>query len=255
MTSEEILAKLKERFGDAVGPLSDAKIDPFITVKADRIISICQFAKDDPALAFDYCEDVTGVDWPARNVIEIVYHLFSLKHRHALILKVETDRAKPSVATVEGVWKAANWLEREVYDMLGVDFVGHSDMRRLLLPDDWVGNPLRKDYKEDGGYHGITNTREDVVAKLTRVVEQKRKEIAAAAPPPPAPAPAPAVPAPAPAPAPTPAQPATFPAAAAQVAPPPAPVAKPATVPPPKPATVPPPIPAAPVAKTDQGKG
>jgi NADH-quinone oxidoreductase subunit C len=246
MTAEQILAKLKERFGDAVGALSEAKIDPFITVKADQadqIVAICQFAKDDPALAFDYCEDITGVDWPARNVIEIVYHLFSLGHRHALVLKVEADRTKPAVPTVEGVWKAANWLEREVYDMLGVDFTGHSDMRRLLLPDDWVGNPLRKDYREDGGYHGISNTREDVMAQLTRVVEAKRKEIAAAAPPP--------APAPAPAPAPTPAAPATFPAAAAQAAPPPAPVAQPAA----KPAIVPPPIPAAPVAKNEQGKG
>ncbi len=250
MTAEEIQARLKERFGEAIGALSEAKVDPFITVKGEQIVAVCQFAKDDPALAFDYCEDITGVDWPARNVIEVVYHLFSLKHRHGLVLKVEADRAKPSVPTVEGVWKAGNWLEREVYDMLGVEFSGHSDLRRILLPDDWVGNPLRKDYQEAGGYHGISNTRESVVAQLTRVVEAKRKEIAAAAPPPAVPATAPA-PAAAPAPA-GPAAPAIFPTAAAKIAAPPVPP----PVPVPRPATVSPPVPAAATtAKTEQGKG
>ncbi len=148
-----------------------------------------------------------------------MYHLFSLQHRHQIVLKVEVDRAQPSVPSVQGVWKAANWLEREVYDMLGVDFVGHPDMRRILLPDDWVGHPLRKDYQEAGGYHGVTNTRPDPLVKLGQKVEEERKAIAAAAPPPvpatttataPVPAPAPAtvpvpVPAPATAPAPAPA--------------------------------------------------
>jgi NADH-quinone oxidoreductase subunit C len=72
-------------------------------------------------------------------------------------VKVETDRDKPTIATVEGVWKAATWLEREIYDLFGVNFEGHSDLRRILLPDDWVGYPLRKDYQEAGGYHGIGN--------------------------------------------------------------------------------------------------
>jgi NADH-quinone oxidoreductase subunit C len=202
MNAQEIHAKLKAQFGDAVGELTDAKVDPFVTVEADWIVEICQFAQAEAGLDFDYCEDVTGIDWPTRNLIEVVYHLFSLQHRHQLVLKVETDRGQPSVPSVQGVWKAANWLEREVYDMLGVKFVGHPDMRRILLPDDWVGHPLRKDYQEAGGYHGVTNTRPDPLVRLGQKVEEERKAIAAAAPPPPPPPPPPPASASAPAPAP-----------------------------------------------------
>ena len=191
MNAQEIHAKLKTQFGDAVGDLTDAKVDPFVTVDAEWIVEICQFAQAEAGLDFDYCEDVTGIDWPARKLIEIVYHLFSLQHRHQIVLKVVADRSQPSVPSVQGVWKAANWLEREVYDMLGVSFVGHPDMRRILLPDDWVGYPLRKDYQEAGGYHGVANTRFDPLVRLGEKVEAERKAIAAAAAPP-APAASPA---------------------------------------------------------------
>jgi NADH-quinone oxidoreductase subunit C len=204
MNEQEIHAKLKAQFGDAVGVLTDAKVDPFVTVEADWIVEICQFAQAEAGLDFDYCEDVTGIDWPARNLIEVVYHLFSLQHRHQIVLKVEADRSQPSVPSIEGVWKAANWLEREVYDMLGVTFVGHPDMRRILLPDDWVGHPLRKDYQEAGGYHGVTNTRPDPLVRLVQKVDAERKAIAAAAPPPPPPPPPPPSPSPPPPPSPSP---------------------------------------------------
>ena len=214
MNAQEIQARLKAQFGDAVGELSEAKIDPFVTVKAEKIVELCQFARGEAGLDFDYCEDVTGIDWPARNLIEVVYHLFSLQHRHQIVLKVQADRSQPSVPSVQGVWKAANWLEREVYDMLGVNFAGHPDLRRILLPDDWVGHPLSKDYQEAGGYHGVSNTRFDPLVKLGQKVEEQRKAIVAATATTAAPAPAAApatvpVPAPvsvtAPAPAPDPA--------------------------------------------------
>jgi NADH-quinone oxidoreductase subunit C len=180
MNAQEIQARLKAQFGDAVGELSEAKIDPFVTVKAEKIVELCQFARGEAGLDFDYCEDVTGIDWPARNLIEVVYHLFSLQHRHQIVLKVQADRSQPSVPSVQGVWKAVNWLEREVYDMLGVNFAGHPDLRRILLPDDWVGHPLRKDYQEAGGYHGVSNTRPDPLVKLGQKVEEQRKAIMAA---------------------------------------------------------------------------
>jgi len=180
MTQEEIWAQLAGQFGDAVAPLSESKGDRFAVVQGEKIAEVCQFLKGTDGLDFDYCQDITAVDWPARQVIEVVFHLYSLKHRHGLVLKVETDREKPVIPTVEGVWKAATWLEREIYDLFGVNFVGHSDLRRILMPDDWVGYPLRKDYQEAGGYHGIGNERPDPLVQLSRVTEEKRKAVAAA---------------------------------------------------------------------------
>lgn len=197
MTTNEIHERLTARFGDAVGPLSEPKVDPFAVVKADRIVEVCQHLKATPGLDFDYLDDVTAIDWPKRNVIEVVYQAISLKHRHVIKLKVECDRAHPVVPSIEGVWKAANWLEREVFDLFGVTFTGHPDLRRLMLPDDWVGHPLRKDYQEAGGWHGIDNVRENNLVELKRLDDKARAEQAAANPPPPAPPPAAAPAAPA----------------------------------------------------------
>jgi NADH-quinone oxidoreductase subunit C len=201
MTINEIHEKLKARFGDAVGPLSEPRIDPFCVVKAERIVEICRWLLAEPGIELDFCEDLTAVDWPKRNVIEVVYHLFSYVHRHGIVLKVEADRGSPVVPTVEGIWKAANWMEREVYDLFGVTFEGHPDLRRVLLPDDWIGHPLRKDYQEAGGYHGIPNVRENPLVELRRLDEVRLAERAKNAPPP-VPATAPAAPAPSAPPAP-----------------------------------------------------
>jgi NADH-quinone oxidoreductase subunit C len=205
MTPAEIHQKLRARFGEAVGPLSEPKVDPFAVVKGERIVEVCRFLRDEPGLEMDFCEDLTAVDWPKRNVIEVVYHLFSYRHRHGVVLKVEADRAAPSVPSVEGVWKAANWMEREVYDLFGVTFGGHPDLRRVLLPDDWPGHPLRKDWTEAEEWHGIPVTRENPMVELRRLDEPKlaqwAKERAAAAPPPPAAPKAPAAPPPPAAPA------------------------------------------------------
>jgi NADH-quinone oxidoreductase subunit C len=191
MTTEQLHERLRARFGDDVGPLSEAKVDPFAVVRRERIGDVCRFLRDEPDLGIDFLEDLTALDWPKRNDIEVVYHLLSYRHRHGIVLKVEADRAHPVVDTVEGVWKAANWMEREVYDLFGVAFTGHPDLRRVLLPDDWEGHPLRKDYQEAGGYHGIANVRENPLVELKRLDDLRR----AALPPPPAPPPAPAKPA------------------------------------------------------------
>ncbi len=194
MTEQEVQERLSARFGDDVGPLGEPKVDPFCLVRAARIVDVCRFAKEDPALGMDLLQDLTAVDAPKRNVIEVVYHLFSYEHRHAIVLKVEADRAAPRVPTVEGVWRAATWFEREVYDLFGVEFAGHGDLRRILLPDDWIGHPLRKDYQEAGGYRGIGNTRENPLVELRRLDERARAlrqpEAAVASPAPAAAAPA-----------------------------------------------------------------
>ncbi len=189
MTTHEIHERLKARFGDDVGPLSEPKIDPFCVVKRERIVEVCRFLKTEPGIDLDFLEDETAVDWPKRNVIEVVYHLLSYTHRHGIVLKVEADRAAPVVPTVEGVWKTANWFEREIYDLFGVDFPGHPDLRRIMLPDDWVGHPLRKDYQETGGWHGISNVRENPLVELKRL-DDARKASEAPAPAPQDPPPA-----------------------------------------------------------------
>lgn len=189
MTTHEIHERLKARFGDDVGPLSEPKIDPFCVVTRERIVEVCRFLKTEPGIDLDFLEDETAVDWPKRNVIEVVYHLLSYTHRHGIVLKVEADRAAPVVPTVEGVWKTANWFEREIYDLFGVDFPGHPDLRRIMLPDDWVGHPLRKDYQETGGWHGISNVRENPLVELKRL-DDARKASEAPAPAPQDPPPA-----------------------------------------------------------------
>ncbi len=197
MTTDQIHERLKARFGDDVGPLSEAKVDAFAVVKKERIVEVCRFLKAEPGLEMDFLEDLTAVDQPKKNAIEVVYHLLSYVHRHTIVLKVEADRAAPVVPTVEGVWKTANWFEREVYDLFGVEFTGHPDLRRLLLPDDWVGHPLRKDYQEAGGWHGISNVRENPLVELKRLDDKARAEAAAKAAAQKPPEAAPAAPAPA----------------------------------------------------------
>ncbi len=184
LSFEQIREKLAARFADAVGPTVAAK-DPFVVVKGEKLVEVSRFLRDDPELAFDYLVDAAGVDYPKENLIRVVYHLQSLSLKHTFKLKVECDRASPKAPTVDGVWHAANWLEREVYDLLGVEFEGHPDLRRILLPDDWQGHPLRKDWKEFGGYHGIGNERQSVVDRLL----EQDKAARAAAPKPAAPAP------------------------------------------------------------------
>jgi NADH-quinone oxidoreductase subunit C len=126
-------------------------------VATDAILEIATFCKSDPGLAFDNLMCQSAVDYlketPPR--MEVVYHLWSYKHAHGFALKVHLPRENPAVHTVEGVWGCANWHEREAFDMFGIAFLGHSDLRRILLPDDWIGFPLRKDWQDPDFYNGM----------------------------------------------------------------------------------------------------
>ena len=163
MTPQEIFDTLAARFGESVSGLQPEAKDPWCVVEAQALVDVCSFLRDEPGLKFDYLQCLTGVDYPKEGKIAVVYHLFSYELRHAFVLKVMADRNDPIVPTVEGVWKVANWNERECYDLLGVFFEGHPDLRRLLLPDDWVGFPLRKDWVEPDFYHGIPTSRPNPV--------------------------------------------------------------------------------------------
>ena len=163
MDAAAIHQRLQAQFSAAVGDANLEAKDPSILIQPSAIADVCAFLKKDPDLAFDCLSNETGVDYKAEGHIQVVYHLFSYKHRHFIVLKVNAPRDNPVVPTVETIWKAANWLEREIYDLLGVVFTGHSDLRRLLMPEDWIGYPLRKDFVEPEEYHGINTRRESLL--------------------------------------------------------------------------------------------
>ena len=120
---------------------------PTLLVQPLALVAVCQTLRDHPALRFVICLDVTAADhFPRQPRIDLFYHLVSTGHRLTLRLKVQLPTVEDQVPTVSGVWPAANWLEREVWDLFGVTFTGHPQLERLLTPDDWEGHPLRKDY-------------------------------------------------------------------------------------------------------------
>jgi NADH-quinone oxidoreductase subunit C len=164
MTPLDIYARVKERFPGKVLEVIEKGPDPFIVVDPAALVDVCQFLHEDAETSFDCLSNQSGVDYKDR--IEVVYHLFSYSKRHQAVLKVKLPRETPQVHTLESIWKSANWMEREIFDLLGVNFEGHSDLRRLLMPEDWEGHPLRKDFVEPKEYHGISTVRESPIIRL-----------------------------------------------------------------------------------------
>ena len=164
MTEQEIFHVLKSKFGDALldETLSAAggsasvgyAMQVWIRIASDKVKDICVFLRDERALQFDYLSCLSGVDYND-GTLGIVYHLSSLVHRHKIVLKTFCPKDNPHVQSVSEVWGTANWHEREVFDLFGIMIDGHPDLRRILLPDDWEGHPLRKDYQVQEFYHGI----------------------------------------------------------------------------------------------------
>jgi len=173
MQDKDILKKITQKFGETGFSWIDSHSgDPYLVIRAERLRQLAAFLKEEPDLGFDTLTSISGVHQMEEiEKIEVVYHLYSYRHRHRLTFKVQLERPLIlfhyylRVGTVSDSWPAASWLEREVYDMLGVHFRGHRDFRRLLLPTDWQGYPLLKDYQESGAYRGITTSREE--ASLT----------------------------------------------------------------------------------------
>jgi NADH-quinone oxidoreductase subunit C len=131
-----------------VGEVIEAFGEVTIIVPRDQIVEICRFLKSSLELGFDFLADLSGVDRGPEEEprFEVNYHLFSTRYYHRLRLKVVLNEESLSVPTVTGIWRTANWHERETFDLFGVVFDGHPDLRRILLPEDWQGNPLRKDF-------------------------------------------------------------------------------------------------------------
>jgi len=155
MTLQEISEKIKSSFPDAI---VEAKLEgilsPYLKLAPARISEIAAFLHDDADLDFDYLMCLSGVDL-TKGLLGVVYHLYSMNKKHKLTVKVELPAEKPEVGTVSAIWPTANWHEREAYDMLGIRFLNHPDLRRILLPEDWEGHPLRKDYKVPEFYQGM----------------------------------------------------------------------------------------------------
>jgi len=159
MTAKEIFELLQGRFGEAVYDYAEggeAK-DPFCKVKPESIVDVALFCRDDERLRMNSLMSLTGVDHKA--VLTTVYHLFSYPHLHGFVLKVEVPRENPVCPSVASVWSTADWQERESWDLMGIRYSGHPDLRRIMLPDDWKGHPLRKTYWERPEYRGMPTTR------------------------------------------------------------------------------------------------
>jgi NADH-quinone oxidoreductase subunit C len=127
-----------------------------LVVDAATLTQVCERLHKNPETYFDMLTCITGVDnGPEANTMEVIYHLYSIPFHQSLMLKVIVPRENPEVETLTTIWKSANWLEREVFDMFGIVFKNHPDLRRILMPADWDGNPMRKDYKHQETYRGI----------------------------------------------------------------------------------------------------
>ena len=146
MTPMEAADALRERFGEDVLEVAQFRGEVSVVVRRERIIEIATACRDD--LGFNFLSDLTAVDWLDRRPrFDVVYHLTIVPETIRLRLKVQTNEGE-AVPTVTGVWPASNWAEREVYDLFGIEFEGHPDLRRIMMPAGWIGHPLRKDYRQ-----------------------------------------------------------------------------------------------------------
>ncbi len=173
MNVREIQARLQSAFQPWLLAHDFEAFDPWIEVRVEGLPEICRDLRDEDDLRFEMLHCITAVDYfepdakKAAQVewqphLELIYHLSSMTHRHRLALKLRMPRWRgdapgelPEVPTVSDIWSTAEWHEREVFDLMGVSFVGHPDLRRILCAEDWEGHPLRKDYQMPDEYHGI----------------------------------------------------------------------------------------------------
>lgn len=162
MTFEEIKNILIDKFGfSTITSESEDALQPQLTITKESLVEVCNELFTNDKLFFDFLSSITGIDnGPEKGTMELIYHLYSIPFGHSIVLKVWLNRNKeneplPTIPSATCIWKGANWQEREIYDMFGIIFQGHPDLRRILLPEDWEGFPLRKDYKTQDYYHGI----------------------------------------------------------------------------------------------------
>lgn len=155
MTPRQIVHAIEQRFAGRIIQCMPDDRHPRVHVNASDWRPLAEFLRHDPEMCFDWLSCLSGVDYPDEGRLCTVYDLWSSQKRHQFAVKVFCPRDNPHVPTVCDLWRAAEWHEREAYDLLGIVFDGHPDLRRILCPDDWVGHPLRKDYVFPREYQGI----------------------------------------------------------------------------------------------------
>ena len=147
MDMDQAAEKIKKQFPDSVIDVCFFRGETTVTIQKNKIIEILKCLRDDPELSYDFLSDLCGIDYyPRKPRYEVVYNLFSIKNAARLRIKVPLDADDAKISSVVSLWKTANWQERECYDLLGIRFEGHPDLRRILMPEDATGHPLRKDY-------------------------------------------------------------------------------------------------------------
>ncbi len=141
--------KLRERFSAEIVDVKEFRGEVTVTVKKENVVEICNYLKAN--LGYNLLTDVTAVDYLGKTPrFMVVYNMYSISAKDRLRLKAQVEESDAVIDSVSGVWSTANWLEREVFDLFGIKFAGHPDLRRILMTDDWVGYPLRKDYPLQG---------------------------------------------------------------------------------------------------------
>jgi len=148
MSDTAIIDKIKQKFGDKVVETHSFREDQTVTLTKECVFEVAQYLRDEPSLDMNFLMDLTAVDYLNKKPVrfEVVYHFYSLKHNHRVRIKVPVEESDPVVDTLDSLYKSANWYEREVWDLYGIKFNGHPNMKRILLYEGFKGHPLRKDY-------------------------------------------------------------------------------------------------------------
>jgi NADH-quinone oxidoreductase subunit C len=155
MNYEEIFNRLKDNFGDSVTEIKKEAVgEEYIVISPDKVDEICLFLRDEEDLKFDELMNLSGIDY-TKGSLAVAYHLYSFTHNHKVNLKTYVTAENPHVKSVSQIWLTADWHEREAYDIIGIIFDGHPNLIRILLPYDWEGHPLRKDYEVPEFYNGM----------------------------------------------------------------------------------------------------
>ena len=157
MTFQEIVDHIKSNLDEQVILSTDENASPkAIIIDAKNLVELMSSLQSDNQLYFDSMSCITGLDnGPEENSMEVIYNLYSIPFNHHLMVKVKIERDNPAIDSLTGLWKTADWHEREAYDLLGIHFNSHPDLRRILLPADWEGFPLKKDYQQQEYYRGV----------------------------------------------------------------------------------------------------